>query len=209
MKRLWMPLYVPDYRADTAHLGALEHGVYLLLIMHYWLTGALPEDDRQLARIACASDAEWRRSKPMIEKFFSSGWKHARIDKELEKAIDISGKRRDAAERMHRLKAAKAPACAEADAVQVQAQLQSHSPPPRSLNKLSLGGGERAKGWTPPPHGATGKGRIYIRADSQDWPLYAEDFRQAHGEYPKPNEHGGKWFKIAGEQIIQKMTGHK
>ena len=66
--------------------------------------------------------------------------------------------------------------------------------------KLSVGGGERAKGWTPPPHGATGKSRIYIRADSQDWPLYAEDFRQAHGEYPKPNEHGGKWFKIAGEQ---------
>jgi hypothetical protein len=65
-----------------------------------------------------------------------------------------------------------------------------------------LSGGERAKGWTPPPHGATGKGRIYIRSDSQDWPLYAEDFRAAHGEYPRPNEHGGKWFKIAGETRV-------
>jgi uncharacterized protein YdaU (DUF1376 family) len=203
MKRLWMPLYVPDYRADTAHLGALEHGVYLLLIMHYWLTGALPEDDRQLARIACVSDAQWRRSKPTIEKFFSPGWKHQRIDKELAKATDISDKRRGAAEQMHRRKAAKAFAPEDAETGQVQedvhAQSQPQSPLPKNLKKIGLDGGGRAKGWTPPPHGATGKGRIYIRADSQDWPLYAEDFRAAHGEYPRPNEHGGRWFRIAGE----------
>jgi len=39
-----MPLYVADYLADTAHLGALESGVYLHLIMHYWLKGGLPDD---------------------------------------------------------------------------------------------------------------------------------------------------------------------
>lgn len=193
MKRLWMPLYVPDYRADTAHLGALEHGAYLLLIMHYWLTGGLPADDQQLSRISCTSTTEWRRVKPIIEKFFLPGWKHKRIEDELARAEDITNKRRGAAEEMHRRKGASA----DANAEQVQTQLPSQLPTPKVLE--SLGGGESVKAWTPPAHGATGKGRIYISSESQDWALYAEDFRTAHGEYPKPNGHGGRWFKIVGE----------
>lgn len=93
MNLRWMPLYVPDYRADTAHLGALEHGIYLLLIMHYWQTGSLPDDDRKLARIACATDTEWRRSKSTIEKFFTPGWKHGRIEEEIKKAEDNYARR--------------------------------------------------------------------------------------------------------------------
>lgn len=80
-----MPLYVADYRAKTAHLNAAQHGAYLLLIMHYWSTGSLPDDDKSIARIAAMTPAEWRRSRPTIQAFFHSGWRHGRLDDELSK----------------------------------------------------------------------------------------------------------------------------
>lgn len=97
----WMPLYVADYRADTAHLSAAEHGAYLLLIMHYWQTGSLPIDDEPLARIACMKPAEWRKARLTIAAFFTAEWKHKRIDAELAKATEISSKRRASAQQRH------------------------------------------------------------------------------------------------------------
>lgn len=82
--RTWMPLYIGDYVRDTAHLGALESGAYLHLIMAYWLSGSLPNDDRQLATIAKMNRTEWRRTGPILAKFFGPNWSsHKRIDAEL------------------------------------------------------------------------------------------------------------------------------
>ncbi|SFJ28179.1 YdaU family protein [Aerobium aerolatum] len=89
----WMPLYVGDYRADTTHLSAAQHGAYLLLIMHYWQQGAVPDDDEQLARIACMTLTEWRRNRPIIRAFFGDGWHHRRIDREMQKAVAAYEKR--------------------------------------------------------------------------------------------------------------------
>jgi uncharacterized protein YdaU (DUF1376 family) len=88
--RPWMPLYVADYRADTAHLSTAQHGAYLLLIMHYWMTGGLSNDDVQLARIACMTAKEWGKARPVIAALFSDGWKHKRIEHELTEAARIS-----------------------------------------------------------------------------------------------------------------------
>ena len=101
MKRPWMPLYVADYRIDTSHLSATQHGGYLLLIMHYWTVGRLPTDDDSLARIACMTKKEWRRHKPVIAAFFDVNWRHKRIDAEVARSEDISHKRRLAAEQKH------------------------------------------------------------------------------------------------------------
>lgn len=83
MSRPWMPLYVADYLADTGHLSAAEHGAYLLLIMHYWVNGGLPAEDRKLARIARMSPRKWARVRSTIAGFFGPGWFHERIDIEL------------------------------------------------------------------------------------------------------------------------------
>lgn len=97
MKRPWMPLYIADYLKNTTHLGALESGAYLHLIMDYWQNGELPDDDRQLARIAKMTDREWKASKRTMQAFFHDGWKHKRIDEELAHATDVSTKRAAAA----------------------------------------------------------------------------------------------------------------
>ncbi|QPF87007.1 DUF1376 domain-containing protein [Bradyrhizobium genosp. L] len=91
-----MPLYIADYLKKTTHLGALESGAYLHLIMDYWQNDGLPSDDRQLARIARLTDREWRKLKSTLQAFFYDGWKHKRIDEEIRHAADISEKRKNA-----------------------------------------------------------------------------------------------------------------
>lgn len=84
--RAWMPLHIENYLADTGHLTAAEHGAYLMLIMHYWREGRLPEDERLIQRIARLSKDEWAESRDILAALFRDGWKHKRIDEELAKA---------------------------------------------------------------------------------------------------------------------------
>ena len=89
-----MPLYVTDYLADTGHLSTLEHGAYLLLIMHYWMQGAIPDDDYRLAKIARVGPKTWEQIRPTLAGLFHDGWKHKRIEAEISRVKDIAGKRR-------------------------------------------------------------------------------------------------------------------
>jgi uncharacterized protein YdaU (DUF1376 family) len=88
MERPWMPMYWRDYFGDTRHLTKLQHASYLLLIGHYWVTGGLPDDDRQLARITLSTIDEWQADKPVLQAFFYDGWKHKRIEAEQRRAMD-------------------------------------------------------------------------------------------------------------------------
>ena len=205
MKLHWMPLDVPDYLADTRHLGALEHGIYMLLIMHYWQTGSLPDDEKQLARIACATPTEFRGARPIIEKFFLPGWKHKRVEFELEKARTISSKRSVAAGEKHALapppEPANAHASADANAPNVHHTLTSNtSPSPKDRKIISIGEGKREA--SAPRHGATSSeagGRVYVVKGTPEWDAYAADYRVATGKEPNVNSSGGRWFKTVGE----------
>lgn len=131
MSRAWMPLYVADYLADTGHLSAAEHGAYLLLIMHYWQNGGLPNEDRRLARICRMSPDEWADARETLFDMFDDGWKHARIEEELQAARDISDKAKEkAAKRWNK------PGIADADAAAMPVHMpqvcQSQSQPPLS-----------------------------------------------------------------------------
>ena len=111
---MWMPLYVGDYLRDTTRLTLPQHGGYLLLIMDYWISGPLPDDDVQLAAIVRVSVTEWQKSlRPRLSPFFqiSEGrWRHKRIDQEIERATayyeqrKIAGMASGAARRRNRFR---------------------------------------------------------------------------------------------------------
>jgi uncharacterized protein YdaU (DUF1376 family) len=100
-----MPIHIGDLMRDTGHLRALLMGAYLLLLMHHWSTGALPDDDDQLSAIARLSPPEWRKAKPILEKFFKPGWIHGRVQKDLASANESYQKRAKAGEKGGKAKA--------------------------------------------------------------------------------------------------------
>jgi len=100
-----MPIHIGDYKRDTGHLRAAEHGAYLLLLFHHWSTGELPIDDRQLSAIACMTQAEWRKAKPILIKFFREGWRHGRVEEDLAAAKASYEKRAKAGEKGGKAKA--------------------------------------------------------------------------------------------------------
>ena len=98
----YMPLFVADYLADTAHLTTAQHGAYLLLIMNYWQRGApLPNDDARLAKIARMSRRDWDRNRNTICEFFTVEENmlcHPRIASELSRVASKSLKSKEAAQ---------------------------------------------------------------------------------------------------------------
>ncbi|WP_052003445.1 DUF1376 domain-containing protein [Microvirga sp. BSC39] len=83
MSHPWMPFYPGDYLADTVHLSTLEHGAYLMLIIHYWRNEVLPSDDTKLARIVRLPLDQWMEIRSTLADFFQPGWRHKRIEEEL------------------------------------------------------------------------------------------------------------------------------
>lgn len=118
----WMPLNIGDYLADTMHLRAAEHGAYLLLLMHYWRNGPLPDDDAKLSGIARMTRDEWSEISATIREFFhlENGQLHQkRADDERAKAEQISSKRAGAARSMHMQRGSNCTANAPANAEQM------------------------------------------------------------------------------------------
>jgi uncharacterized protein YdaU (DUF1376 family) len=93
----WLPLFVSDYLADTFRLTTLQHGIYFLLLMHYWRHGPLVDDAAELARIAGLNAEEWAANERFIRRFFHLGedglLHQKRMDAELERAVRVNEQR--------------------------------------------------------------------------------------------------------------------
>lgn len=93
----WMPFYVTDYLGDTMHLTTTQHGAYLLLLLACWKAGGdLPDDDAQLSAITRMTLNEWRKTAPVLRKYFDPVdglLSHGRVKHELQKAKELSDKR--------------------------------------------------------------------------------------------------------------------
>jgi uncharacterized protein YdaU (DUF1376 family) len=85
MSRAWMPFYAGDYLRDTGHLTTEQHGAYLLLILHCWQHGKLPDGAPGRATIARVPLKRWQTIKSEVESYFLDDGTHKRIDAEREK----------------------------------------------------------------------------------------------------------------------------
>lgn len=105
----YMKLYVADYLGDTHHLGAVEHGAYLLLLMSMWRAGGtLPAADANLAKLARCTPDQWAEIRPVIMPFFRVARgriTHKRIAEEMAKYENTSRQRSEAGKRGGRKKA--------------------------------------------------------------------------------------------------------
>jgi len=99
--RPWMPFYPADYISDTTDLTLREHGAYVLLILHYWKRGGLPDGEANASdllprcyRVCSASGPEDETAvRSVLTRFFTFAngrFHHKRVDQELEKANKIS-----------------------------------------------------------------------------------------------------------------------
>src|SRR5262249_34865960 len=60
----WFPYYIADWTHATAHLNALERGVYIALVEVYWTRGSLVNDNARLAAIPRARQRSGLRPLP-------------------------------------------------------------------------------------------------------------------------------------------------
>lgn len=98
----YLPLYVADYEADTAHLTPEEDGVYLRLLRLCWRTPgcSIPDDPEWIARMIRVSPEFYaERVTPIIEEFFKRRKARlfsARLSAEFERIKSTSEKRSNA-----------------------------------------------------------------------------------------------------------------
>jgi uncharacterized protein YdaU (DUF1376 family) len=129
----YMPLYVGDYLKDTRDLTAEQHGAYLLLLMDMWnRNGSLPNNPKVLARITGISPKRWPSVWASIGSMFIHDGEflsHKRVDLELQKADQISQKRKLAGSAGGRAKALKTQEADVAIAKQMPSKRPSRSEP--------------------------------------------------------------------------------
>jgi uncharacterized protein YdaU (DUF1376 family) len=187
-----MPLYIADYLADTQHLNHAEHGVYLLLLMHHWQHGSIPADEELIARIArydrhANADAKlaWTRIWKMVRSFFEltvldgqQVFRQKRSVEELDKASDISGKRRAAAFARHQHKHSNSNANASDLHTHARATPQPHPHKERKNEQTDDANAEQKQ--TPPDGGVRSFEPDHVKKKlSEDWP---PDYRTVFAE---------------------------
>jgi uncharacterized protein YdaU (DUF1376 family) len=134
---VFMPLYIGDYLAGTSRLTTELHGAYMLLIMDYWMNGALPDDNNALASIARMNLDAWSIARAVLEKYFSIDdgvWIHKRIEEELQKAVEKKSKAKEKAEKAAKARWGNAPSIPQA----MLKECPSPSPSPSLLKTKDI-----------------------------------------------------------------------
>lgn len=209
MNAPWLKFYPSDWRADPAlrmcSMAARGLWVEMLCLMHEAEPyGSLrvnkqPINDKQLASLCGVGTKEVSKA---LEELEAAGV-FSRDDHGVIYSRRMERDKAKADRDKENGKSGGNPNLTKGVNPQDNGVDKAHIPEPRNQisEKLEVRnlGGVKSKGWSPPKHGATGKDRVYIEANTADWKAYADDYRSVHRKDPIPNEYGGKWFKVLGE----------
>ena len=133
---IWMPLYIGDYLAATAHLDAQESGAYLHLLMHSWKNGSLPSEPEALRRICRISADAWSNAWAVLKPFFDFAEDGTPSQGRLEKIRgEWSGKKEKATEKAHKAAEARWSRDASSNAQAMHKPCPSPSPTPTNTKQ--------------------------------------------------------------------------
>jgi uncharacterized protein YdaU (DUF1376 family) len=210
MGRAWMPLYVGDYLRDTRDLNTLQHGAYLLLIMHYWQHDALPTDDARLAAIAGLSVAQWRRIREPVQAKFADGWRHKRIEAEIAR-MDRAVLQRRVAGRNGGIRSGIARAVAQGEAI-IRGEAQGKRALKRNPGRTGADGPAQGKlPRTNHNHNFSSFSSVSLASQSAGAPPASEQDASPPGESvrPRPANHkpANQWSRQELDALFARRTG--
>jgi uncharacterized protein YdaU (DUF1376 family) len=219
----WMPLYISDYLADTKHLSARQHGAYLLLLMHHWKHGFLPDVNDQLARIAALTPREWRTDSHVIRQFFVSEngqLIQKRLKRELERSRNVSSSRSQAAHaryakhsQSHNTNGANAPdmqrttttTSTEEERKTLSPVFVPMSPAAREEDTHTSERDLISKMWLPEAQDVLFAARIGLDVERQI-PLFVDSLRARGVRTPDTAAAWRNWCRIAAERARPKLS---
>lgn len=97
-----MPWFPESFVASTRGWNLTERAIYRELLDAQWIQGSLPDDEKELIRLAGASKAEWAKAWPIVrKKFVLDGgiYKNTRLEEHRIKATELHDKRRKGAQK--------------------------------------------------------------------------------------------------------------
>jgi uncharacterized protein YdaU (DUF1376 family) len=205
--RTWMPLFIPDYLADTEHLSAAESGAYLHLIMHYWVRGCLPAEEDRIRRVSRLTTRQWARSRDLLKSLFDVHWRHKRIDLELAQAFEKSRVNSANARLSHPRSQPTLTLTPTLTSPSSLSSLQNQPSPLSTGEKTHFRSGEKEGEVKTPKHGAKSKDGqfVYFRKGTGEYDAYVADYQEGKGEPPTVSA-TGRWFRVNGEVISGLMA---
>lgn len=96
-----MPWYPADFYGSTCTWPFAAIAVYRAMLDVQWMTGGLPNDPELLRATLRVPARDWRAAWPFVAPKFKPGddglLRNARLEQHRAVALELSGKRRDAA----------------------------------------------------------------------------------------------------------------